>query len=278
MPPVARPGPLRRHLRLLLAAPLLLGLVLSAVFCERLAPQDPFRIDTRNILASPSAAHLLGTDELGRDILSRILYGARVSLTVAASAVLIAALVGIPIGLVASYLGGRVENLAMRAIDIFVCLPEIFVAIFVIAFLQHGLGTLVWTIGLLYFPQFARVTYSVTSSIKHREYVLAAIGLGAGRTRVICYTILPNIVSIIVVQVSFTLSFAMLLEAGLSFLGLGIPPPQPSWGQMVGSLKDYLLNNPWPVVFPSLALFLAIFSVNTLGDWLQDYLNPEIAR
>lgn len=267
-----------RHGGLVFSLTVLACVVTAALFANLVAPYDPLAIDPGNILASPSAAHLLGTDEIGRDILSRLIFGARVSLSVAAAAVAVACLVGVPVGIAASYAGGRVETLVMRTIDVFVSLPEIFVAIVVLAFMSGGLGTLVLTIGLLYFPQFARVAHAVTAGIKAREYVLAAVSLGAGPVRIACYEVLPNMLSVIVVQASFTLSFAMLLEAGLSFLGLGVTPPRPSWGQMVGTLKDYLFTNPWPVVFPSLALFITILAVNLCGDWLQDRLNPELPR
>jgi peptide/nickel transport system permease protein len=144
--------------------------------------------------------------------------------------------------------------------------------------MQHSLQTLIFTIGLLYFPQFARVTYGVAASLRTKDYVLAAEALGACGPRIIFQEILPNMMSVVIVQISFTMSFAMLLEAGLSFLGLGVMPPQPSWGQMAGALKDFIFLNPWPVVFPSAVLFLAVFSINMIGDWLQDYLNPEIVR
>jgi peptide/nickel transport system permease protein len=269
---------LKRHFRLIVATPILLLLVLAAVFCDQLAPADPYQIDTRNILKGPSSEHWFGTDQIGRDILSRVMYGARVSLSVAAAAVFFATLIGVPLGLLSSYIGGRVENILMRVIDVFVCLPEIFVAIVVMAFLEHSLQTLIFTIGLLYFPQFARVTYNVASSIKNRDYILAAESLGASGPRIVFREIFPNMASVIIVQISFTISFAMLLEAGLSFLGLGVMPPQPSWGQMAGTLKDFIFMNPILVVFPSLALFLAVFAINMLGDWLQDRLNPEIVR
>jgi peptide/nickel transport system permease protein len=195
---------------------------------------------------------------------------------VALAAVCVACVFGIPIGVFAAFAGHRLENAIMRMIDVFVSLPEIFVAIFVLAFFGNSLPTLIFTIGLLYFPQFAKVAHSMARSIKTREYVLAAVSLGAGPTRLIWREILPNMWSVIIVQISFTLSFAMLLEAGLSFLGLGVMPPMPSWGQMVGRLKDYLFNNPWPVVFPSIVLFITILAINLLGDWLQDRLNPEL--
>jgi peptide/nickel transport system permease protein len=268
---------LSRYLRLLLAGPILVVLLAMALFSGVLAPSDPLKIDARNILKSPSAQHVLGTDQLGRDLLSRVIYGARISLSVAAAAVTVATLVGVALGLLAGYAGGWVENLLMRGIDTFLSIPEIFVAIVVVAFFTSGLPTLVFTIGLLYFPQFARVVYAVTNSMKRKEFVEASVALGAGAPRILFRQILPNIGSIIVVQITFTICFAMLLEAGLSFLGLGVMPPRPSWGQMVGDLKDYIQINPLPVIFPSVTLFLAVFSINTLGDWLQDWLNPEIA-
>jgi peptide/nickel transport system permease protein len=264
--------------RLLFAIPFLLLLGITALLANSLAPYDPLGIDARNILQGPSTTHPFGTDELGRDILSRLMHGARISLSVAIAAVVIASVLGVIVGILASYARGQVENLVMRVIDIFVCLPEIFVAIVIMAFLEHGLRTLIITIGVLYFPQFARVAYSVARSLREKEYVVAAVSLGARPLHIIVRALLPNMASVIVVQVSFTLSFAMLLEAGLSFLGLGLMPPAPSWGQMVGTLKDYLFTNAWPVVFPSLALFLSIFAINTFGDWLQDYLNPEMTR
>lgn len=269
---------LAANLRLALAGPPITLFVAAALLGPWLVPFDPLKIDAANILASPSATHIFGTDEIGRDVLSRVVLGARVSLAVAAAAVLVAMLVGVPVGLIAAYRGGAVENATMRSVDVLVCMPEIFVAVVVMAFLQNSLPTLVLTIGLLYFPQFARVTHGVAASVRRRDFVLAAVSLGASPARIIASEILPNIASVVIVQASFTLSFAMLLEAGLSFLGLGVMPPTPSWGQMVGSLKDYLLINPWPLIFPSLALLLTVFAVNTLGDWLQDRLNPEIRK
>jgi len=269
---------IKRHFRLLVGAPILLVLIFAACFSSFLAPADPIAIDTKNILKGPSRLHPFGTDQIGRDILSRVIYGARVSLSVAVAAVFFATMVGVPLGLLASYIGGRFENILMRVIDVFVCLPEIFVAIVAMAFLEHSLRTLIFTIGLLYFPQFSRVTYSVASSIKTKDYILSAVTLGASGPRIVFREILPNMASVIIVQISFTMSFAMLLEAGLSFLGLGVMPPQPSWGQMAGTLKDFIFINPLLVVFPSMALFLAVFAINMIGDWLQDWLNPEIVR
>jgi peptide/nickel transport system permease protein len=243
-----------------------------------ISPHDPLAIDPARILEAPGGTYLLGTDELGRDLLSRLIYGARVSLAVAAAAVVIAGVIGVPLGIAIAFTGRRFETLAMRVIDVFVSLPEIFVAIIVLAFAGGGLPTLIGTIGILYFPQFARVSYGMARSIRARDHVLAAISLGAGPLWIIRKEVFPNMLSVIAVQASFTLSFAMLMEAGLSFLGLGVTPPTPSWGQMIGTLKNYIFINSWPVVVPSLVLFATVLAINVLGDWLQDHLNPELRR
>jgi peptide/nickel transport system permease protein len=252
--------------------------IIIACFSSQFAPTDPLKINARNILKSPSKEHLLGTDQLGRDILSRLIYGSRISLSISAAAVLLAAALGVTLGLIAGYIEGWVDNAIMRVVDILVCVPAIFVAIVVVAFLGSSVVTLIFAIGLLYFPQFAKVVHGVTSSLKRKDFVAASVSLGASGPRIVFHELLPNLSSIIIVQISFTISTAMLLEAGLSFLGLGIMPPQPSWGQMVGELKDFININPLLVVFPSMMLFFAIFSINMIGDWLQDWLNPEITR
>ena len=256
-----------------LAMLVLVVVAATALFAPVLGLVDPLAIDPTNILASPGAAHWLGTDELGRDRFSRLAYGGRV-----AAAVLLAGSIGVPLGIAIAFLGPRAEGAAMRVVDVFVSLPEIFVAIVVLAFLGGSLPALIGTIGLLYCPQFARVAYGMARSIRARDHVLAARSLGAGRLWLIRREILPNMRSVIAVQASLTFSFAMLMEAGLSFLGLGVQPPTPSWGQMVGTLKNYIFINAWPVLVPSLALFVTVLAINIVGDWLQDRLNPELQR
>jgi len=269
---------IKDNLRLLMGGPVLLLFIAMALLSHQFSPADPLKINARNILKSPSLDNPLGTDQLGRDILSRIIYASRVSLSIAGAAVLIAVFISVFLGLLLGYFEGWFQNIGMRLIDILVCVPEIFIAIVVVAFLGSSLTTLVLTIGFLYFPQFTRVTQGMTLSMKKREFILASVSSGAGKFRILFRGILPNISSIVIVQTSFTLSFAMLLEAGLSFLGLGVMPPQPSWGQMIGELKNYIFINPLPVIFPSMTLFLAVFSINMVGDWLQDRLNPEIIK
>jgi len=257
---------------------ILVVMLLAALLADLIGPHDPLSIDPNRILESPTRTFWLGTDELGRDLLSRLMHGARVSLAVAISAVAIAAVVGVPLGITLAYVGGRVETLAMRVVDVFVSLPEIFIAIVVLAFAGGGMTPLIATIGLLYFPQFARVSHSMARSILVRDHVLASRSLGAGPLWIVRKEVVINMYSVIAVQASFTLSFAMLTEAGLSFLGLGVPAPTPSWGQMIGTLKDYIYINAWPVVLPSIALFATVLAVNVLGDCLQDRLNPELRR
>lgn len=273
---LVRDGGLAGNLPALLAATFLSVAVLAALLAPILPIADPLAIDTTQILGMPSAEHPLGTDELGRDILARIIYGGRISLGVAFAAVLLAGVLGTITGVTIAFLGRRTEAIAMRFIDVFVSLPEIFIALVALAILGGNLPTLVITIGVIYCPQFARVIYNVTRSIRERDHVMAARSLGAGRFWLIRHEALPNLHSIIAVQTSVTFSFAMLLEAGLSFLGLGVQPPTPSWGQMVGLLKNYIYINPWPVIFPGLTLLLVVLAVNLLGDHLQDRLNPEI--
>jgi peptide/nickel transport system permease protein len=249
--------------------------ILAAVLAPWVAPSDPYQVDTTTILQSPSRSNWLGTDELGRDILSRLVYGARISISVAFGAVSIAVAIGVPLGIAAALMSNTAKNLIMRTVDMFVAIPEIFVAVVVLAFVGAGFWTLTLTIGVLYFPQFARVTYSSAVSIRSRDFVLAATTLGASKWRLAVSEILPNLRSIVIAQVAFTLSFAMLLEAGLSFLGLGIAPPVPSWGQMIGSLSNSIFLNPWPVVFPSVALFIVIYSLNVLGDYIRVRFDKE---
>lgn len=267
-----------RNLPALVALIFLAIISLLAIFAPLLPIADPLAIDTLNILSGPTSLHPLGTDELGRDILSRILHGGRISLGVATSAVLLAGVLGTIAGICIAFLGSKLEAMSMRVIDVFVSMPEIFVALVALALLGGNLATLVLTIGLIYCPQFARVVYNVTRSIRERDHVMAARSLGAGRLWLIRHEALPNLLSIIAVQASVTFSFAMLLEAGLSFLGLGVQPPTPSWGQMVGLLKNYIFVNPWPVVFPGLALFFVVLAINVVGDFLQDVLNPELHK
>ncbi|MBS7707748.1 ABC transporter permease [Chelatococcus asaccharovorans] len=264
--------------RLWFALPVLTIALLFAALGERIAPYSVTGYDYTAILTSPGPAHWFGTDELGRDILSRLIVASRTSVLVAVGATLLAAVAGSLIGLVVSYVGGRLEAAVTSTADIFIALPDIFFAILVMSLVAPDPMVLTVTIGVIYTPQFIKMVSAMVQSARHADYVTAARAMGASGTRIIFSDILPNIMPIIVVKFTLTVSSALLLEASLSFLGLGSPPPTTSWGQMVGSLKPYIYNNPWPILFPALTIFLVIMAVNVLGDWVQDYINPEARR
>lgn len=253
-------------------------LLLVALFAPLLAPRDPLAINAQLRLQGPSSEALLGTDENGRDLLSRIIIGSRTSMTVALLSVTIATILGVGFGLVGGYFGGVWEFLTMRSVDVLLVFPPILLAISVVAFLGPSTRNLIMVIGLLYLTRFARIAFGSVVQVKSREYVEAANVIGAGHTRILWFYILPNILAPIFVQISLSLGFAILLESGLSFLGLGTPPPNPSWGNMIGAARGYLQQNAWFVFWPSLVISIAILSFNTLGDGLRDSLDPRLRQ
>ncbi len=241
-----------------------------------IAPHDPLEMRPPRALQGPGPEFLLGTDEYGRDILSRLLYGGRVSLAVAVGSILVAGVVGVALGLAGGYYGGIWEALTMRTADLLLSIPPILLAIATVAFLGSNLANLILVIGLLYVPRFARVVHGSTLAVKQREFVEAARVVGARDLRILLTAILPNILAPIIVQASVSLGFAILLESGLSFLGLGAPPPTPSWGQMVGTGRGYMHLAPWPVLWPALMVWAVILAFNLLGDGLRDLLDPRL--
>lgn len=253
-------------------------LMLIALFANQLAPQDPLAIDAQSRLQGPSREHWFGTDEAGRDLFSRIIVGSRTSMWVAFSSVFLATIVGLIFGVVGGYLGGIWETVTMRFVDVLLIFPPILLAIAVVAFLGSSVINLVGVIALLYMTRFARVSFASVIEVRNREYVQAAKVIGASSARTMTRYILPNILAPIFVQVSLSFGFAILIESGLSFLGLGTPPPAPSWGNMIGAGRGYLANNAWYVFWPSLVISLAILSFNTLGDGLRDSLDPRLRR
>ena len=269
---------LRSNPRVVVSGLMLLGIVLIAIFAPWLTPQDPQAMDTAQRLTGPSRAHLLGTDEYGRDLLSRAILGSRTSMVVAVLSVALAATIGVLFGLVGSYFGGVWEMLTMRTVDVLLTFPPILLAIAVVAFVGPSVPNLIAVIALLYMPRFARISYGAGLGVKQRDFVEAARVLGARAPRILWLAILPNILAAIFVQLSLSLGFAILLESGLSFLGLGTPPPQPSWGNMVGVGRGYLRQSGWYVLWPSLAISLTILCFNTLGDGLRDTLDPRLRQ
>lgn len=261
---------------LLISGIYILMIALLALLASVLAPHDPLEVDGLNVLAPPSSQHLLGTDEFGRDILSRLLYGAQPSLIVAAGAMLLSLVIGVTFGVIAGYSSGIVEQIIMRMVDTLLTFPPILLAMVVVGFLGAGVTNLIIVIGILYSTTFARLTYASALQVKENEYVLAAAALGASHFRLIRFHILPNIMAVVIVQSSLTVAAVILLESGLSFLGLGVVPPTPSWGLMVGAARGYMFQSPWYVIFPSLVVALTVLAVNTFGDALRDFLDPQL--
>ncbi|HZO32456.1 MAG TPA: ABC transporter permease [Chloroflexota bacterium] len=275
-----RGGDLWRRLtrnELAVAGGLILAVVaFAAVFAPYLSPEDPLEMNPTQLLQPPSADHWMGTDEFGRDILSRVIWGARISLYVGAISVTIAVLAGVSLGLVAGYFGGLVDDLIARVLDVVFAFPTILLALGIVGMLGPSLTNTMVAIGIVYTPVYARLARGTTLAVKERDFVEAAIVSGASSARIIGRHILPNVAAPLIVQTSLSLSLAILAEASLSFLGLGTQPPDPSWGTMVNTGQRLIELSPWPVVFPGLAIVLAVLAFNLIGDGLRDALDPRL--
>ena len=250
--------------------------VLSAVFAPLVAPYDPVAINSPERLQGPSVAHLVGTDQYGRDTFSRIVYGGRTSLLVAGVSILASSLVGTLLGLFAGYYGGFLDVFVMRLTDILLSFPAVLLAIALLAFLGSGFSSLVLAIGVVYVGPFARVARAAVLSLREELFVEASRAAGSSNARTLFLTLLPNALAPIIVEVSLRLAYAILIEAGLSFLGLGTPPPAPSWGQMIAENRRFLALSPWATVAPGLAIMVAVLGFNLLGDGLRDVLDPRL--
>jgi peptide/nickel transport system permease protein len=251
-------------------------LVLAAILAPRIAPYRPDEIHPIDSLMAPSARYWLGTDDLGRDILSRIIFGARVSLMVGTIAIGIAAAAGVSLGLVAGFLGGRVDGLIMRVMDALLAFPAILLAIALMAVLGPSLENAMIAIGIISIPAFARITRANVLSLREQEFVEAARALGGGGLYLALVVILPNCLSPIIVQASLGVGNAILVEAALSFLGLGVQPPEPSWGSMLAFGRSLLGQAPWYATFSGLAIFVTVLALNFLGDGLREALDPRL--
>ena len=249
--------------------------VLVAVFAPLVAPYDPVATSWSLIRKAPSAAHWMGTDENGRDVLSRVIYGARASLLAGVVSVLIAAGIGVPVGLLAGFAGGKVDAVIGRLVDAMLACPFLILAIALAAFLGSALTNAMIAIGVTAAPVFVRVARGATMDAATNEYVEAARALGNPAWRVAIRHILPNIVPPVMVQATLAIAAAIIAEASLSFLGLGQQPPAPSWGSMLNSAQRFLTQAPWLAIFPGLAIFLAVLSFNLVGDGLRDALDPR---
>jgi peptide/nickel transport system permease protein len=251
-------------------------LALAALMAPVISPFGPTDIDIDNILAPPGKDHLFGTDDLGRDVLSRMLYGSRVSLSVGLVAVSIAVIIGISIGSIAGYFGGRTDAVLMRFVDVMLTFPTLFLILAVIAVVGPGIYTIMVVIGVTGWMDVARLVRAEFLTLKERDFVQAAKATGAGNLRIIFRHILPNAISPVFVAATFGVAGAILVESGLSFLGLGIQPPRPSWGNILTTGKDYIEVAWWLSLFPGLAILLTSLSYNLLGEGLRDALDPRL--
>ena len=264
-----------RHRLVVTGSVIILVLAIVAVFGRQLAPYDPTGMDFGARLAPPSWAHPFGTDEFGRDVLSRVLYGAAVSFQVAFVAVGISGSVGVALGLLAGYTGRWIDEAIMRFMDVLFAFPAVLLAITVMAILGRGVTNAMIAIAIVYIPIFARVTRGAVISVRGKEYVTAAQALGQNNGKIMWTHILPNSLGPIIVQTSLSLAFAILAEAALSFFGLGTQPPDPSWGRMLSEGRSFLQQAPWMGIFPGLAIMVSVMGFNFLGDGLRDILDPR---
>jgi len=255
---------------------IVLLLALLAVFAGTIAPYDPPEMKVMDALKGPSRAHWSGTDRYGRDVLSRTIYGSRIALGVALSSMGMALFVGSALGLIAGFIGGWSDLVIGRVMDVLFSFPTLVLAVAISAMLGPGLNNAVVAIAVVYAPLFCRVARGPVMAERAREHVSAAIALGAGPGRVIMRHILPNVLAPLIVQGSVALAFAILMEASLSYVGLGTQPPDPSWGTMLNEGRTYLETAPWMSIFPGLAIMLAVFGFNLVGDGLRDMLDPKL--
>jgi peptide/nickel transport system permease protein len=270
------PPAARRPVLLIVATTLLVLVIALALLAPWIAPHDPVAQSVLSRLKGPSAAHWLGTDQFGRDILSRVLVGMRASLAVAAGAVLAALVIGGTLGLVAAYYRGWTDRIVMRAMDVLFAFPVMLLAIGIIAMLGPGAGPTAIAIAVVYTPIFARLLRGPALVIATSDYVASARTIGASDARIIFRHILPNLASVVLVQTSLLMSAAILVEASLSFLGLGTQPPVPSLGMMLSEGRNMLLISPWAAVFSGVAILVIAFALNLFGDVLRDRLDPRL--
>jgi len=272
-------GVLRRLVRQRGAAvglAILLSLVLLAVGAPWLTPRDPIRTAPREALRPPGSGSLLGTDNYGRDVASRVLHGARISLAVGLLSVSIAVALGAPLGLVSGFYGGRLDALAMRAMDVLLAFPGILLALAIVSVLTPGLGNVMIAVGLAAVPTYARLMRASALSARELLYVEAARAMGARDLLILARYVLPNVVAPLIVTATLGLGTAILSSAALSFLGLGSQPPTPEWGRMLSEGRDYLREAWWISTFPGLAIMLTVLAMNLLGDGLRDVLDPRL--
>ena len=257
---------------------ILLFLYVVALTAQWITPSDPFAINLRAGFEPPSAEHWFGTDQFGRDMLSRVILATQVTAKVTGAAILFALISGVPIGMFVGYRGGWIESVVMRMTDMLLIFPTIMLAIVVVAVAGASENGVILALGLSQFPQFIRIARGVTLSVKEELYVEASIAAGSGWFHILVHHIWPNIATPIIVQATLTLPVFVLNASALSYLGLGVQPPTPEWGQMLNEAKDFLLPSPYLIVGPAIALFLFVLSANLVGDTFQETLNPKLKK
>jgi len=266
----------KRNRLALFGAVIILTLAVTAIIAPLIAPFDPNQQDILHRLEPPSAKHFLGTDDLGRDLLSRIIYGTRVSLLVGFVAVGIAIMIGTLLGLFSGYFGGRLDALIMRLVDIMLCFPTFFLILMVIAFLEPNIWNVMVVIGLTGWPGLTRLVRGECLSVREREFIQAAKALGLSNLRIMLVHLLPNVMAPILVAATLGIGGAILTESALSFLGLGVQPPTASWGNILTAGKDYITMAWWLSLYPGLAILITVLAYNLLGEGLRDVLDPRM--
>jgi peptide/nickel transport system permease protein len=284
----SRPGrrwlPAFRHLATLLGAVIVGTAVLVAIFAPYLTPHDPFAQNLNLRLVPPvwmdgsQPEHPLGTDQIGRDYLSRLIYGARISMLIGVLTVITSSLIGITLGIIGGFYGGRTDDVVMFMITCRLSIPLILVALTVVALVGSSLAVVILTLGLLLWDRFAVVARTTAMQVRNLDYIAAAQAAGASRLHILLREVLPNIANHLVVVATLEMALAILLEAALSFLGLGVPPPLPSWGLMIAEAKEYMFFSPWVIMTPGVALFVLVLGINLLGDGLRDLLGADMRR
>jgi peptide/nickel transport system permease protein len=269
---------LRRNRAAITGGAIVTAFIVVAILAPILVPFNPIQGDLKDRLQPPNATHWLGTDELGRDIFSRVLFGARISLQIQIVAVLLALVIGVTLGSVGGYLGGHVDNLIMRAMDVLLAFPSIFLALAIIAALGTGLFNLMLAAGIASVPQFARIVRASILSLKEREFVEAALALGSSSNRIMFRHLLPNCLAPIIVQSTLRMATVLLTASGLSFLGLGVQPPTPEWGAMLSNARSYLIVAPHVATIPGVAIMVVVVGFNLFGDGLRDTLDPRLRQ
>lgn len=254
---------------------IIVAFVLVAVFAPQISPYDPTKADFLTVRKAPSAAHLLGTDDVGRDVLSRLIHGARASLMAGALSVVIAMVLGVPLGLIAGFYRGAVSELIMRFTDALLSFPFLILAVALAAAFGPSLTNAMIAIGVASAPTFIRLTRGQVLAVRAEEYVHAASALGAGDARVLWSHVLPNSLAPLLVQGTLTIATSIIAESSLSFLGLGVQPPTPSWGGMLNVAKNFMSQAPWMAIWPGLAIFVSVLAFNLLGDGVRDAFDPR---